>query len=273
MARSRAAAVTEEATPQVPAVRTSNGAVGAPIDYGDFAGAGFESANKDSYAIPFLNVLQSMSPQCKKSDGAYIKGATEGMLLNTVTQQVFDGDEGVEIIPCSFAQTFIEWKTRDNGGGFVAEYDAFAGAALRRNCKRNDKNQDILPNGNQLTDMRNHYVLVKDADDNWAPVLLSLSSTQIKASRNWMSAMQGLCSKQRVPMFALQYKLTTVPQSNDKGSWYGVALEFTSLLDDAETYGSAKAFYEQVKAGAVKTQDRTDATTEGGAGTEDPDDM
>ena len=49
------------------------------------AGSGFEEATSDSYAVPFLQVLQSGSPQCKKSDGKYIKGAEEGMIFNTVT--------------------------------------------------------------------------------------------------------------------------------------------------------------------------------------------
>ena len=54
------------------------------------AGSGFENADKDSYAIPFIKLLQSMSPQCKKSNGAYIQGAEEGMLFNTVTEEAHE---------------------------------------------------------------------------------------------------------------------------------------------------------------------------------------
>ena len=59
------------------------------------SGSGFEETSAESFAIPFLSILQSGSPQCKKSDGAYIKGAEEGMLFNSVTGDMY-GEEGVE---------------------------------------------------------------------------------------------------------------------------------------------------------------------------------
>ena len=83
------------------------------------AGTGLEEASADDYAIPFLRVLQSMSPQLKKSDGKYIQGAEEGNLFNTVTETLYDGTEGVTIIPCAYKKKFIEWVPRESGGGFV----------------------------------------------------------------------------------------------------------------------------------------------------------
>ena len=58
-------------------------------------GTGLEEASSNDFAIPFLRVIQAMSPQLKKSDGKYIDGAGQGMLFNTVTNEVYDGDEGV----------------------------------------------------------------------------------------------------------------------------------------------------------------------------------
>ena len=72
------------------------------------AGTGLEEAGADDYAIPFLRVLQSMSPQLKKSDGKYIQGAEEGMFFNTVTESIYDGTEGVSIIPCAYKKKYIE---------------------------------------------------------------------------------------------------------------------------------------------------------------------
>lgn len=271
MAKAKAAAPTKN----LPATKTST-AVGHVLDFSADAGAGFEGAGREAFAIPFLTVLQSMSPQCKKSDGAYIKGAEEGMVYNNVTGEVFDGNEGVELVPCAFTQTFVEWHTRESGGGLVAEYDSVAGMALRGNCKRDDKNRDILPNGNQLNDTRNHYVLFKDSEGHWQPALLSLTSTQIKASRNWMTTMQRTSATSNVPMFAQRYTLTTTPQSNDKGSWYGVHFEFVGLVEDEETYTQAKAFYTQAKTGGVKASPREGAEGNPNTGVDfddDPEDM
>jgi hypothetical protein len=95
-------AVTEVAVASANSVALNN-------RYVEDAGAGFEDADANAYAIPFLQILQSGSPQCKKSDGAYIKGAEEGMFYNTVTQELYDGDEGVVVIPCHYMQRFVEW--------------------------------------------------------------------------------------------------------------------------------------------------------------------
>jgi hypothetical protein len=272
MARSRAAAQETRNTP----APLNNPENQLPMVYDAAPAAGFEDATRDAFAIPFLYVLQSLSPQCKKSDGAYIKGAEEGMLYNTVTQELFGGDEGVEIIPCSFTHTFVEWGLRESGGGFISEFDSVSGHALKQRCKRDDRGRDILPSGNHLADTRNHYVLIKDGEGNWQPVLMSLTSTQIKASRNWMSAMQRTCESKRCPMFALKYRLTTVPQQNEKGSWYGIALELIGLVDSVAEYNQAKAFYEQVRLGAVKTDRTADGAAAGASsdgGAVDPDDM
>jgi hypothetical protein len=266
------AAATEEATPparNLPAKRAASSPI--KFDAAD-AGAGFEGAGSAAYAIPFLTILQSMSPQCKKSDGAYIKGAEEGMFYNTVANEVYPGDEPLEIIPCGFTQTFIEWGLREKGGGYVAEYDSVAGASLRAQCRRDDKGRDILPNGHQLNDHRNHYVLYKDGDGNWQQALISITSTQIKASRNWMSLMLRLASTHKAPMFGLVFNMTTTAQSNDKGSWYGWVFEHDGFVQDEETYAKAKAFHQQVKTGNVKTSPR-DAPGEPAPDADDPDSM
>ncbi len=132
------------------------------------AGAGFEEATSTSFAIPFLQILQSGSPQCKKSDGAYIKGAEEGMFFNTVTQELYDGEEGIVVVPCHFTNRLVEWKPRESGGGFVAEHQIGETPATTKD----DKGRDLLPNGNTLVDTRNHYVLIETKDGSLTPAII-----------------------------------------------------------------------------------------------------
>lgn len=226
--------------------------------YEEDANSGFEQADKDAYAIPFLNILQSGSPQCKKSDGAYIKGAEEGMLFNNVAELVYDGDDGVAIIPVYYQRVFIEWKPRDSGGGFVAEHSAADGQDLLGQCFKNDKNQDTLPNGNLLVDTRNHYALMVLPDGSATPVVISLTSTQLKKSRKWMSVMQGIKltrgdgSAYTPPMFSHSYTASTVPESNDQGSWFGWKFAKKELIEDANLYNQAKAFRDAINSGEAK---------------------
>lgn len=225
------------------------------------AGAGFEEAEASAYAIPFLQILQSGSPQCKKSDGAYIKGAEEGMFFNTVTQELYDGETGITVIPCLYNQRFVEWGTRESGGGFVREHLPHEAPS---NTVKDDKNRDILPNGNALVDTRNHYVLLRLPDGTLSPALVAMSSTQLKKSKQWMSRMQGIKVKGpngfvTAPMMSRAYKLTTVPESNDKGSWFGFRIELAGLVEDVAEYNEALAFAKAVKTGAAKAQQPTQA--------------
>jgi len=215
------------------------------------AGGGFEEAGASAYAIPFLQILQSGSPQCKKSDGAYIKGAEEGMLFNTVTQELYDGTAGIEVIPVHYTQRFIEWKRREDGGGFVAEH------MQSQPTTKDDKGRDMLPNGNTLVDTRNHFVMIRKADGTLTPAQLTMSSTQLKKSRQWMSLMNGIKLKTNsgfvtAPMFSHVYKITTVPEKNDKGSWFGFAIENLGKVEDIAEYVEAKAFRDAIKSGAAK---------------------
>jgi hypothetical protein len=221
----------------------------------DDAGSGFEEASASAYAIPFLQILQSGSPQCKKSDGAYIKGAEEGMLYNTVTGEIFDGEKGIEVIPVHYSNRFIEWKPRESGGGFVAEHLVGTTPPTRKD----EKGRDVLPNGNTLVDTRNHYVMVRQPDGTLTPALITMASTQLKKSRQWMSKMQGIKIKTpagfvTAPMMSRIYRITTQPEQNDKGSWFGFRIELVGMVEDVAEYNEAKAFRDAVKSGTARVQ-------------------
>lgn len=224
------------------------------------AGVGFEGADRDSYAIPMLTILQKMSPQCDESDGAFVDGAKPGMFFDNVNERVLDGKAGVTVIPVAFKRSFIEWRTREAGGGFVAEHDVADGTELMRQTTRNEKGHDILPNGNQLADTRQHYVLIVEADGGTSPALISFTSTQTKKSKRWMTAMNNRKMKRAdgsvftPPMFASKFRLTTVPESNDKGSWSAWKIEPAGDVTDPDQYGAAKAFRAAIAGGTVKAQ-------------------
>ena len=73
------------------------------------AGQGLSEVNMDTIQIPFLKILSSMSPQTKKSKKEYVDGAEEGMIFNTVTEELIDGAEGITVVPCYFEPVALEW--------------------------------------------------------------------------------------------------------------------------------------------------------------------
>lgn len=220
------------------------------------SGQGFEEAGRDAYAIPFLVVLQDLSPQTKKKMDGYIEGARPGMIFNSVTRELAAGDKGIWVIPCHWSQVFIEWVPRSKGGGFIAAHapgDARVGQGIRQKGAGL-----VLPNGNELMDTRQHYVLAIDsASGRGEGCLLPFKSTGLKISRRWMSQMRNALVEINgrmiePPMFAFQYHLTVEEGANDQGSWYQLVVGERQRVTDAGLYQQARAFGQAMKSGDVK---------------------
>mgnify|MGYP000744797133 CR=1 FL=1 len=229
------------------------------IDFEDDADSGLEAADSDSFAIPLLKVLQKVSPQCDKDDGAYIKGAVPGDFYNSVTNELYPGDKGVIVIPCNFKHTCIEWVPRDSGGGFVAEHNPTSPDIAARTRLPN-KATERLPNGNDIEDTRSHYCLLIKNDGSFESVLLPLTSTQIPVSKKWVTRIKSIRKPKSTggvynpASFSHMYRLTTITKSNDKGSWKLIEIDMVGPVTEPLIYGEAKALYNAVQAGAVQAQ-------------------
>jgi hypothetical protein len=246
--------------------------------YEEEANQGFEGADQESYAIPFLSIVQSLSPQRDKKDGAYIEGAEEGNIFNSATEDLWDAEDGKEplrVIPVHFKRSFVEWAPRDSGGGFITEHTVADGKDLLKSCTRNDKNQDVLPNGNYLVDTRTHYVLIVHDDGSAEPAVINMASTQMKKSRRWMTVMNNLKMKGSggrlftPPMYSHYYDLFTTQESNDKGRWHGWSFKNAGVVDNEEHFAAAKGFRDAIVQGSVKEQ--RDGGADGKASVEEED--
>ena len=81
------------------------------------SGLGFEETSTDDMAIPFLRILANTSPQTNKRDGAYVEGAEAGMIYNSATDALYDGEKGITVVPVAYNKTYVEWKERGEGTG------------------------------------------------------------------------------------------------------------------------------------------------------------
>lgn len=238
-------------------------AAGVPmtLDFTADAGQGFEDAGARSYAIPFLRILQKLSPQCDEDQPEFIEGARPGDFFNTVSEEVYAIKDGpIRIIPVCFRPVFNLWAQRNSGGGFKGSMSEAEGLRLLAKCSKNEKNWDITPDGNILSDTREHYVLIVLPDGRMVPALFALTSTQIKKSKKWMSKMGDILlpNGAKAPMFSQYYDLTTVTEENDQGSWKGVVISHAGPITVAEHYVKAKEFYEMIRAGRVEVQQPSD---------------
>ena len=241
--------------------------IAATMNFEEDAGMGLENVDNKSLAIPFLGVLQALSPQCQDVSDGGIEGAKAGRLINTITNELF---ETVEVIPVAFKREFLRWAP--NRGGFRGSYPAID-VDLNKVAGMSQHNGRILmdvidgqpvfdgegrPKFDFLNDTRNHFVLAKSSNGSWFPALLSLSSTQIKKSKRWLSLISGIEVKRAdgssftPPSFSHVYKISTVKEENDKGKWHGINVEIVGPVTEPAVYAKAKQFSLDVTAGAVE---------------------
>jgi len=241
------------AKPQTQLAEVANTAVAnTAIDFSKDAGTGMEGADKDSFAIPFLGVLQPLSPIVAEGT---LEGAKAGLFHNSITNALADR---VRVVPVAFQRRFLAWAPRSAGGGFRGEFSVAQVELNSIGWTKNAEGRMVLPDGSELKDTRNHFVLVLNAAGGWSPAVVSLASTQIKKSKRWLSLMQSIQLRgadgafYNPPTFSHVYELHSVKESNDKGIWFGVEAALIELVASGELYAAAKAFHAQVVAGKVE---------------------
>lgn len=222
-------------------------------DFESDAESGFEAMGQDDFALPFLRLLTSTSPEVGSTPGAL-----PGMLLNSVTGELHDGKKGVLVVPCAYVRQYIEWAPRGSGPGApIAIYPATSDILSRTHRKPGD-NKDYLDSGNYIENTANHYVMILNGMAS-EPALITMKSTQLKKSRKWNSMMlsvrmQGKNGPYTPPMYSQVYRLTTVPESNDKGKWFGWEIERVGPVDSPAVYAAAKNFAQKISSGEVKVK-------------------
>ena len=230
---------------------------------GALAGGGLEEVTSEDVQIPFLRVLQALSPQIKKSDPAYIKGSEQGGIFNTVTKKFWNGDDGVIVIPTYFQKKLLEFVPRSEGGGFVGEINP---KNLPKIVKENG--MEMLENGNELVRTAQHYVKIVHDDGTLENAIVDMKKTQLKKSREWVSIMgmfkypkeagQNLVGKTMDSWYNM-FRLTTVEESNDKGSWYTWKIVHEKQVDKIEYVNESKSLHSSLSSGELTALPPTDA--------------
>ena len=213
-------------------------------------GRGNEGVGIEDLSIPRIDVIQSLSPQRKKNDPAYIEGAEEGMLFNTVTGELY-GTEA-HFVPVMFRKEYVIWRKRDQGGGFRGSFPSINDAQAAK-AELDDGDQC------EIVDTAQHFSLLIKLGNDGNPVIeevvLSMAKTKMKASRQ-LNTLAKLAGGDR---FSRVYKLIAQEASNDKGDFYTFAIKQMGYAPEA-VYRAAEGLYEQITSGLVDVN-YSDATT------------
>ncbi len=237
-------------------------------DVGDL-GAGFEGTGASDYLLPFVRPLQKMSPECDPDKAEFIEGAKAGTFLNTATKQLFDGKAGIKFIPVHRTHQYLEFIPRDQGGGFVAQYEPTDPAVHAAIDKAGQKFGKIpFGDGNELIETFNVFGLLVNDDGVASGVVIPFASTQIGTYKEMMTKLDTVRvvvpgrGRVPLPMFASRLRITTKFKENKKGTWHlmqigwdGANAEECRLAPSDPLFLQAKAFREMVISGRARPEE------------------
>ncbi|MGD9212947.1 MAG: hypothetical protein PVI90_19335 [Desulfobacteraceae bacterium] len=236
----------------------------ATQDWGDFGGGqGFDNQTNQDIAIPFLGLLQDLSPQVKKKNDEYIEGAEPGMLFNTVTGQLYQQE--AFIVPCYTQHLYVEWVPRENGGGFVGIHELESDVVARAKATAAQFNKLKTDAGNDLVETFYLYALLLEKVDSTSmdcPVVMAFTSTKIGVYKKLMSQLRMV--KGKPPMFGFRLRVASKDEMNKaKQPYHNFVITpavNNNLLESLNAPGTpfqnlleeGKALMESIKAGTAK---------------------
>ena len=195
---------------------------------------GNEKVSSEHISVPRVKLLQKMNNEVDPNHSEYIDGAKEGDFINTVTGENYGSS--MYVVNVFFKEEYVVWRKREEGGGLVGNFTTRTEAEqyLEDNALELDKHDITQTQIHTLLRLDDATKKVSDI-----PFLFDCASSKLKVSREWNTKI----IKQGGDRFAYLWKMSSVPQSNAKGSWVNIDIEGVDWLKD-DIYEGVKSFYE-----------------------------
>jgi hypothetical protein len=249
----------------VATVEDQGGAL-AVYDFGSDAGRGFEDQTSEEFQLPFIALLQDLSPQVTGEDGKGIEGAKAGMFLNTVTNDLIE--KSFEFTPSHKERAFVEWKPRTAGGGFVSRFLPDDPIVAKARSESKEFGQYRTPAGNNLVDTIYLFGIVDKGDGNLQQACLVFTSTKMKIYKKWNTVVNAFSvvladgTRQQPPRYAHLLRISSKRDKSPKGSFYNVVVEPAQggikdslLRPNDPRYLAARSLADLVKKGVAKVSE------------------
>jgi len=212
------------------------------------AGAGTENIGKDELSIPYISLLQKTSQAVDPTSSQYVEDAKIGMFLIGGINKVY---QTLNVIPVHYERQFAKYEDNNFRGYVPASVveNGINNGTFNVDAQRKTWDDE----GFEYKDTRTHLLLIINPDGSTTPGILNLSSTQIKKSKTLLTQIQthletgASGDKFTPPSYAHVFKLSSVAEKNDNGSWSGVKFERLGYVQEAKQYEKAKALYDSVQ--------------------------
>jgi len=104
-------------------------------------------------------------------------------------------------------------------------------------------------------------MVCNEDETEWTQAVIAMTSTQLSKARKWVSQMKQRRVKNsagamvEAPMFLFKYRLKTVAEQNDRGSWYGWSIGLEGQASNRDMILEGANFLKMIKAGEVQAKD------------------
>lgn len=257
----------------------------ATFDVGGMVGDGSEGTTQDQVSIPFINLLQPLSPQVSGDNP--VDGAKSGDFYIPAIDQLIPGKTGFLFQPCHRENVYVEWVPKDAGGGFVAKHEPNSDVVLEAIANNNgSKYGDLKVGSNELVQTSYIYgaILTDEGDEVLGYAVLPFWSTKLKTLRPaWtqFSILKVEYNGKKVmpPLYAMRWRVTSKSDKDKKGrSFANYAIDAKALPGmfppktevEMELLTAGQTFYQQLKSGAA-TADMNQHVSEAPANSADSD--
>jgi hypothetical protein len=215
-------------------------------DFAANAGEGLTGHKAGDYKIPFVTIVQSLSPQCVESNPKYDENVKPGMVVNTVTGELIDARVSKEgsllLVPIDRQTEYIQWKPRTSGGGIVHVHKDESILRQTKKGTGDNANKDFMENGDLIATTSKWFVMLMK-EDGYFPAIIAMTGSNLKHSRTWLTKIGSERMKKPdgtifvPPMYSRHWLLSTGPEVKNGNTYFAwVAQERGELVKSKDVY-------------------------------------
>jgi len=193
-------------------------------DYGDHAGKGFEGQTAADFVIPMIKILQGLSPEVSAGKGR------PGQFFHTVTEDTWDPEEGISLVPVFTQHVFGKWLKREEGGGFRGNETIDSKVVLEAKAKSTEFGKYFTQDKDGKTlALRECFYLSgiqfdAESGEPITPVVTPFAGTKIKPWRTFNSRLMYANLKdatgKKLPLFSMTIRITSKLETKNNNQFW-----------------------------------------------------
>tara|TARA_E500000318_G_C3538068_1_gene203478 strand:- start:530 stop:1258 length:729 start_codon:yes stop_codon:yes gene_type:complete len=189
------------------------------FDISTVAGQGTENLDSGGSSLPFIKILQDLSPQLKAQKDEYIEGSKSGDLMFAKTQSIIP--QPARVLPCYTKSIYTEWIPRARGGGFVGNHPL--NVVNNPNYEKGRERQYDEWLGENELKFTTYWFVLLELNGKWEQAVIPFTSSQLRVSRKLTGDINKFRYKEMdvtPPLFAQSWELTAVLETSKNGDDY-----------------------------------------------------